>query len=198
MSEQSEPSKRKSDWKQSLTLYLHDIVYMMSIIMIVFMLLFRIVVVSGPSMNRTLLNGDLLLLLSNAFYHDPQPGDVVVAAKDSFDNGKPIVKRVIALEGQTVDIDFDAGLVYVDDVLLQEDYINTPTNLWEGVDFPVTVEHGCVFVMGDNRNNSKDSRSIEIGQIDKRELLGKVLLLAVPAADPETLSRDLSRIGVVK
>lgn len=198
MSEKTASADSRPDWKQNLTLYLHDIVHMLSVTLIVFMLLFRIVVVSGPSMNRTLLNGDLLLLLSNSLYRDPQPGDVVVAAKDSFDNGKPIVKRVIALEGQTVDINFEAGLVYVDDVLLQEDYINTPTNLWEGMDFPVTVEPGCVFVMGDNRNNSKDSRSPEIGQIDKRELLGKVLLLAVPAADPETRSRDLTRIGVVK
>lgn len=192
-----EKNPEKLNWKQNVSLYLHDCVYMLCAILIVFMLLFRVIVVSGPSMNSTLWNGDLLLLLSNSVYREPQRGDVVVAAKHSFDNGKPIVKRVIALEGQTVDIDFQEGLVYVDGVLLHEDYINTPTNLWEGEVFPVTVKPGCVFVMGDNRNNSKDSRSLEIGQIDKRELMGKALFLFLPAS-PTGSGFDFSRIGVVK
>lgn len=185
------------NWKQNVSLYLHDCVYMLCAILIIFMLLFRVIVVSGPSMNSTLWDGDLLLLLSNSVYREPRQGDVVVAAKQSFDNGKPIVKRVIALEGQTVDIDFQKGLVYVDGICRQEDYINTPTNLWEGEVFPVTVKPGCVFVMGDNRNNSKDSRSLEIGQIDKRELMGKAIFLFLPAS-PDGRGFDFSRIGVVK
>lgn len=193
-----EKEQKNLPWQESLSLYLHDLAYMLSIVMILFILIFRIVVVSGPSMNRTLFNGDLLLLLSNSFYRDPARGDVVVAVKDSFDNGKPIVKRVIALEGQIVDIDFEEGCVYVDGVRLDEPYVNTPTNLYEGIDFPVTVEPGNVFVMGDNRNNSKDSRSTDIGQIDKRELLGKVLFLALPAGDPDTGARNFGRIGAVK
>lgn len=188
--------KEKLTWKQNVSLYLHDCVYMLCTILVVFMLLFRVIVVSGPSMNQTLLNGDLLLLLSNSLYREPKAGDVVVAAKAGFDNGKPIVKRVIALEGQTVDIDFQEGLVYVDGVLLHEDYINTPTNLWEGEVFPVTVKPGCVFVMGDNRNNSKDSRSLEIGQIDKRELMGKAFFLFLPASAQGGF--DFSRIGVIR
>lgn len=190
--------KEKQTPGQSLCLYLHDLVYMLCTVMVIFMLLFRIVVVSGPSMNATLIDGDLLLLLSNSLYHNPAYGDVVVAAKDTFDDGKPIVKRVIATEGQTVDIDFEQGVVYVDGVMLNESYVNTPTNLYEGQDFPQTVQPGCVFLMGDNRNNSKDSRSWEIGQVDRRELLGKVLLLAVPGTDHGKFAMQLSRIGLVK
>jgi len=80
---------------------------------------------------------------------------------------------------------------------LDEPYINTSTNLFEGVSFPLVVDEGCVFVMGDNRNESKDSRSIEIGLIDRREILGKALLLALPAADAITGKRDFGRIGVL-
>jgi signal peptidase I len=75
--------------------------------------------------------------------------------------------------------------------------VNTPTNLYEGVNFPLIVEEGCVFVMGDNRNDSKDSRSPEIGQIDCREILGKALFLALPGVDAETRKRDFGRIGVL-
>lgn len=194
----TQEDREKLSFGQNLSLYLHDLVYTLCFVLVLFMLVFRIVIVSGPSMNSTLHNGDLLLLLSNSFYRQPQAGDVVVAAKADFDNGKPIVKRVIALEGQTVDIDFKAGIVYVDSLPLDEPYTNTPTNLREGVTFPVTVEKGKVFVMGDNRNNSKDSRSTEIGQVDTRELLGKVLFLVYPSADSYTHSRDFSRMGAVK
>ena len=125
-------------------------------------------------------------------------GDIIVASKDSFKDGEPIIKRVIATEGQTVDIDFTAGIVYVDGEALVEPYINTPTTLKEGNEFPLTVSEGCVFVMGDNRNDSWDSRSIQIGQIDCREILGRVLFLALPGKDPFTGKRDFSRIGALK
>lgn len=196
--ERTVDEKEKQTPSQSFCLYLHDLVYMLCAVMVIFMLLFRIVVVSGPSMNSTLIDGDLLLLLSNSLYRTPAYGDVVVAAKDTFDNGKPIVKRVIATEGQTVDIDFEQGVVFVDGVMLTENYVNTPTNLYEGQEFPQTVEPGCVFLMGDNRNNSKDSRSLEIGQVDRRELLGKVLLLTFPGTDGGRFAQDFSRIGLVK
>ena len=123
-----------------------------------------------------------------------------MASKDSFDNGYPIIKRVIATEGQTVDIDFDQGVVYVDGQALQEDYTYTPTNVKEGMQFPLTVAEGCLFVMGDNRNRSKDSRNPEIGLVDKREILGKAIFLFLPAADHDAgqSAPDYDRIGVIK
>ena len=180
-------------------MYLHDIVYMLAIMMVVLLLVFRVVVVSGTSMNMTLLDGDYMLLLSNTFYHDPEPGDIVVISKDSFDNGTPIVKRVIATEGQTVDIDFQAGIVYVDGAALEEDYINALTTSNGGMEFPLVVEEGCVFAMGDNRNVSRDSRFPEIGQIDVQEILGKAFFLIFPGTNDSRnpQPRDFSRIGVI-
>jgi signal peptidase I len=121
----------------------------------------------------------------------------VVISKKTFDDGAPIVKRVIAKEGQIVDIDFGQGIVYVDGLPLEEDYISTPTTVYEGVSFPVIVEEGCVFVLGDNRGVSKDSRSPEIGFVDKREILGKALFLLLPGTDHGKIQRDFGRIGVI-
>ena len=187
----------KLNWKQNVVLYLHDLLHMMLFMIAVFLVAFRIIVVSGPSMYDTLLDGDYILLLSNVFYHNPQYGDIVVASKESFDDGKPIIKRVIATEGQMVDIDFAQGVVYVDGVALQEYYTYTPTNVEEGMQFPLIVEDGCVFLMGDNRNGSLDSRSTQIGMVDERELLGKALFLMLPGTDPGALSPDYSRIGEI-
>ena len=195
--DKKEPEKKLTP-AQNLVLYLHDLLWMLAVIMVAFLVFFRIIVVSGPSMKQTLLDGDYLLLISNLFYHDPKQGDVVVVSKRSYDDGKPIVKRVIATEGQIVDMDFENGIVYVDGLPLEEDYVNTPTNLDEGTVFPQIVEDGCVFVMGDNRNNSKDSRSPEIGQVDTRQILGKVALLLFPGTDHGTQARDTQRIGTVK
>ena len=185
--------------KKSFMLYLHDLIYMLAIIMIVFMLVFRIVIVSGSSMYSTLWNGDWLLVTSSVFYKDPQPGDVIVASKDSFNDGEPIIKRVIATEGQTVDIDFEAGIVYVDGKALEEDYTYTLTNVQEGNAFPITIADGCIFVMGDNRNGSKDSRHPDIGMIDTREVLGKAIFLLYPGTgEGENYApRDFDRIGAV-
>ena len=188
---------KKLTRRESVLLYLHDFVTWLVVILLVFMLLFRVVVVSGPSMNKTLVHGDYLLLINSAFYREPVHGDIVVVSKDSFKNGEPIIKRVIATEGQWVDIDFDAGVVYVNGNPLDEPYTNTPTNMYEGVDFPLMVDEGCVFVMGDNRNESKDSRSPEIGQVDKREILGKAIFLFLPGKDPVTEEMNFKRIGAL-
>lgn len=196
--EKKENAEEKTGFSGSLVMYLHDLCWMLAVVMILFLVFFRIIVVSGPSMKMTLLDGDYLLLINNLFYREPEKGDVVVVSKQEYDNGKPIVKRVIATEGQIVDMDFANGIVYVDGLPLEEDYINTPTNLDEGSVFPQIVEEDHVFVMGDNRNNSKDSRSLEIGQVDKREVLGKVALLMVPGTDHGAEARDVHRIGTVK
>ena len=177
--------------------YLHDLTFLIAGVLLVFSLLFRVVVVSGPSMDMTLTDGDWLLILGNVLYQNPKYGDIIVASKDTYDDGTPIIKRVIASEGQTVDIDFRAGIVYVDGVALLEPYTLTPTNLIEGMEFPLTVEEGCYFVMGDNRNVSKDSRSTEIGQIDRREILGRAIFLFFPGNNSGETERDYGRIGVL-
>ena len=194
-----EPNKKAegNEVRDTIINYLHDLVWLLCGIMLVLLLLARVVVVDGPSMNATLVDGDYLLLMSNVFYKNPKQGDIIVASKESFKDGEPIIKRVIATEGQVVDIDFDAGIVYVDGEALDEPYTNTPTNLEEGIQFPITVSEGCVFVMGDNRNSSKDSRNPEIGQIDCRQILGKAVFLIFPGNDEGEISRDLRRIGVV-
>lgn len=191
-----EPEKKKSNWQLSLLQYLHDIVYLLAAVILIFLLLFRVVVVSGPSMQNTLKDGDYLLLVSNVFYRNPKPGDIVVASKASFKNGAPIVKRIIATEGQEVYIDFRKGIVYVDGVPLEEPYVLGSTTMSEGMrENPVTVAPGCVFVMGDNREDSTDSRDPRIGQIDEREIMGKVIFLFLPGV--EAGGRDYSRLGGV-
>ena len=195
--EKKRAKRKKEGWQATMLMYLHDLAYLLAGLILVFLLLFRVVVVSGTSMNNTLLDGDYLLLLSSTFYQDPQYGDIIVASKESFDNGAPIVKRVIATEGQVVDIDFETGIVLVDGMVLDEPYTLTPTNISEGIQFPLTVEEGCLFVMGDNRNGSKDSRHPEIGLVDKREVLGKVFFLFLPGTNDGEVSQDFGRIGVV-
>ena len=189
----------KNPWQKDILLYIHDLSGMLAVIMVVFLLLFRMVIVSGSSMYPTLLDGDWILLVSGTFYQKPEYGDIIVACKDSFNDGEAIIKRVIATEGQTVDIDFDEGIVYVDGIALDEPYTYTPTNYEEGMEFPLVVEDGCIFAMGDNRNNSRDSRDPAIGQIDMREVLGKAVFLVYPGTGEgmNTTYRDYDRIGAL-
>lgn len=200
--EKQKPQKKKPEekltWQQSLMLYMHDLIWMLIAIMILFLLVFRVIVVSGDSMYDTLKDGDYLLLLSNVFYQEPQPGDIIVASKDSYDDGAAIIKRVIATEGQIVDIDFENGIVYVDGLPLEEPYIHNLTTRAEGVLFPLIVEEGCIFVLGDNREVSKDSRHPEIGLIDTRQVLGKAIYLMVPGVDEWTKQRDFDRTGAIQ
>lgn len=158
------------DWMQSL-------VFALIICIIVFVFIFRIVDVSGDSMNPTLLNGDKLVV-SDVFYK-PKQGDIVIFRKDEY-KAEALVKRVIATEGQTIEIDFDRGRVYVDGKLLDEPYIAEPTHNQLDFQGPQTVPEGCVFVMGDNRNASSDSRRAQIGMVDERLIVGKVLLRVFP------------------
>jgi len=189
-------SADKESWESTLLVYLHDLVVMISVVVLLFALLFRLVIVSGTSMNNTLKNGDGLLIVSSVFYRHPKAGDIVVAKKASFSDS-PIIKRVIATEGQVVDIDFVEGIVYVDGVALDEPYTLTKTTHPEGMLFPLTVDEGCIFVLGDNRDGSKDSRSPEIGLIDTREILGKAVFLFLPGKGDGTEPRDFNRIGVL-
>ena len=106
---------------------------------------------------------------------------VIVDSYTSY--GRPLVKRVIAKGGDTISIDYAAGTVKVNGKVLEEDYIAEPTYLGYDVEFPYTVPEGTVFVMGDNRNASLDSRSSYVGCIDEQDILGKVLLCFLPFSD---------------
>jgi len=196
-----EPVGEPKGFSYELYSLLHDLVYILACVTIVFVFAVRLVGVDGESMYPTLNNADYLGLLSNVFYSEPQRGDIVVLTVPYFKN-QPIVKRVIATGGQTVNIDFDKGEVYVDGVLQNEPYINEPTHLsyaeqGESLTYPVTVPKGCLFVMGDNRNHSADSRFAPVGVVDERDVLGKVLCILIPGRDETTQKRDFGRIGAV-
>lgn len=150
------------------------------VLVLIFSFFFRIIQVDGSSMVPTLVNGDKLIVWGAGY--TPQRGDVVIV--DSYTSyGKPLVKRVIAKGGDTISIDYDSGVVMVNGEVLQEDYIAEPTYLGYDVQFPYTVPEGTVFVMGDNRNQSLDSRSTYVGCIDERDILGKVLVCFMPFTD---------------
>lgn len=152
------------------------------VVVLLFTFVFRVVSVDGRSMLQTLQHKDKVII-SNIGY-EPEYGDIVVVSRNyqndeslkDMRNNEPIIKRVIATEYQMVDIDFGTGVVTVDGVPLNEPYTNTPTNLKYDIDFPVTVPENCVFVLGDNRNDSLDSRSSDIGMVDKKYILGRAFV----------------------
>ena len=183
------PGQDAYEWVQAL------VCSVLTVVMI-FTFAVRLIGVDGHSMVPTLQHADRLVVLSPILYHDYKAGVIVVLRKESFST-EPIVKRVIAVEGQTVDIDFSAGSVTVDGVELDEPYINELTFTDEGTEFPLTLGEGEIFVMGDNRNHSTDSRDTRIGPVDTRYVVGRAVALALPGPDSLTGERDFSRIGVL-
>ena len=173
----------------NLYYWLQTLVLAVCAIVLLFTFVGRITRVVGDSMLQTLHNGDLLLLQS-AFY-TPKAGDIVVLNKTTDESvsllgGEAIVKRVIATEGQTVSIDYSTSTVYVDGEELDEPYV------WEFMDrrtgpysgqIPFVVPEGSVFVMGDNRNNSTDSRHEMLGPVDKGYILGRAVFILFPFSD---------------
>ncbi|MCD7927516.1 MAG: signal peptidase I [Oscillospiraceae bacterium] len=167
---------KKQSVAQSLFFWLQALSVALVVLILVFSFVGRIITVDGPSMQPTLQNGDILLLQS-AFY-SPKQGDVVVLTKDFASyTDRPIVKRIIAVGGQTVRIDYDEDVVYVDGVALDEPYILESDMLPAFTIEELTIPEGYVFVMGDNRNNSTDSRYSDLGAIDERYILGKVVMV---------------------
>lgn len=166
------------EWVRNITITL-------IVIVLLFIFVVRAVMVDGESMVPTLHDKDRLIT-TNLFF-EPKYGDIVVLAKDSFLDGKMIVKRIIATEGQTVDIDFDRGIVYVDGKELDEPYTADLTHRRIDMEFPVTVPEDSVFVMGDNRNHSSDSRDSRLGTVNKSYILGKVIFRIYPFKDIGTV-----------
>ena len=143
--------------------------------MVIFIFFVQIVIVDGNSMNPTLLDKERLLTVP--CYTELEYQDIVVIRRD---DGQPIIKRVIATEHQEVDIDVEAGTVSVDGKVLDEPYIAGKTNSDGGeksIGFPITVPEDCIFVMGDNRNKSLDSRSGTVGLIENKNIVGKAVLI---------------------
>lgn len=161
------------DWLQVVVVAIVGIV-------LIFVFAARTIEVVGPSMQPTLQNHNRIVL-SDLFY-TPKYGDIVVLRKASFEN-TPIIKRVIATEGQTVDIDFTTGIVTVDGRALDEPYTAEPAARPENFTGPIAVPPGCVFVMGDNRNDSTDSRDSRIGMVDTREIMGRLLFRIFPIGE---------------
>ena len=171
--------RREASAGRELYLNVRVLVMMMAAFVLLFTFVARVIVVSGPSMQNTLVGGDLILVWSMGY--TPKQGDVVVVTQESYQEDS-IVKRVIAVEGQRVDIDYSTNTVYVDNAPLTEDYIKERMNVpgWgEGINH-VVVPEGCIFVMGDNRNNSADSRYPDIGIVDNRCVIGHGLVVLFP------------------
>ncbi|MGI6166541.1 MAG: signal peptidase I [Eubacteriales bacterium] len=187
----SAPSReKKTSLASELFDYVEIFVYSVCAVILVFTFIIRLCSVDGPSMKQTLHNKEVLLV-SNLNY-TPNQGDIIVfhmTGSPDPDLNKPIVKRVIATAGKYVRIDYDAGLVYVsddnlfeeDDILDESGYIYLSNGRWNksGV-YETYVPEGYLFVMGDNRNNSRDSRDSMIDLLDQRRVFGKVLLRLFP------------------
>lgn len=171
--------KERAD-KEPFDIFEHIEVFAFAIIAVavLFVFLGRPVYVSGTSMYPTLHNKDNLIISTYqaVLGQKVKAGDVVVITKPNSRN-EPIIKRVIATEGQTVDIDFETGQVYVDGEAIAEPYTTLDALPMKrgNESFPQTVQPGNVFVLGDNRNHSLDSRYDEVGQIDERYVLGTVV-----------------------
>ena len=183
--------KSTEDGKIDIYDFIQCVITAVVIGIMIFVFAFRVIGVDGRSMYSTLHHGDKVIV--SGLFYTPKQGDIIILKTEMYE--KPLVKRIIATENQTVNIDFQSGIVYVDGQALDEPYTYEPTYVDEGFEGPVTVPEGCVFVMGDNRNDSNDSRYSKIGFIDERAIFGKVYFLIFPGIDQD--GSDWSRIGSV-
>ncbi len=167
--------------RETLFTWLQALVSTLTVLILCFTFVVRVMGVDGKSMVPTLQHRDMMVVHSLGY--SPKQGDVVVLTQPSFQE-TPLVKRVIALGGQTVDIDYAAGTVTVDGVVLDEPYLGekmvAPT--WLN-DTHIEVPEGQICVFGDNRNHSTDSRSPLVGTVDEREVIGHALMVVFPFTD---------------
>lgn len=170
------PGRCRKQWK-----IVYDAVATLETAVIILILLFSLVLrpaaVIGNSMLPSFSGGDRVACVHS--FSGYERGDVIIISHATRKD-ESIIKRVIAVGGDTVDIDFYKGTVSVNGQVLDEPYVNTPTNLSYDMTFPVTVPEGKLFVLGDNRNGSLDSRSTDIGFINENKVLGKVVFRFYP------------------
>lgn len=174
----SKKRSKKEKTKMNVFDFLEPIVAALLVITVLFTLFFRVVNVSGPSMMPTLNDGDKIIISATGY--EPERGDIVVLS-GAAGISETIVKRIVAVGGDKVDINFTTGIVTVNGV--EEEYTDVLTVQQFDIAFPITVPEGTVFVLGDNREKSLDSRSTEIGCIDERYIVGKVVYRVFPLGE---------------
>ncbi len=168
------PKKKKMEFFEVIGAIVAAIVT----VTLIFLFVFRVFSVDGPSMSPTLENGDMVVVSDIGY--KPEAGDIIVlSGADNYN--EPIVKRVVAVAGDVVDINFTTGIVTVNGK--EESYSEDLTTQQADIAFPLTVPEGTVFVLGDNRDISLDSRSSRIGCVDERKIVGKVLFRFFPIGD---------------
>ena len=183
--EEEEPKKPFSDILDWTSCF----VYAVAAVLALNLFVFRSITVAGNSMNDTLINKDRVIATN--FLYTPNYGDIVIVEADKLHlngttiYGETIIKRVIAKEGDTVRIDFSNGTVYRNGEVLEEDYIKEPIRVhyqgWMDSNKDYVVPENCVFVMGDNRNASNDSRNMaDVGFIDTNYIMGKAFVRYAP------------------
>ena len=175
----------RTGWRKELIDWVVAIGVAVVIALVLRTFVMTLAVVDGASMENTLHHGDRLYV--NKLFYTPEKGDIVIVDSEKHPKGA-LVKRVIATEGQTLQIDFTSGKVRVNGKVLNETYIREPMRLQGDADIPNIIPEGYSFVMGDNRNHSMDSRFKDVGLIDNSNIVGKATLILYP----------FSRFGVIK
>lgn len=158
---------------------LHSLLKLAAVVAVIVILMnvvFRLIFVDGESMQPTLMDGDWIVACRFA---EPKYGDIVLTDTHNELHAR-LIKRLIAKGGDTVDIDFETGTVYVNGEALNEAYLADREIRGGNMEFPLTVPEGTVFLLGDNRTNSVDSRYSELGFVDEQSVIGPVWLRVLP------------------